>query len=473
MDNIQKIHFVGIKGVGMAPLAIMAKEAGVVVTGSDVAQAFITDAILLSNGIVPEIGFDPQRIDGAQLVITTGAHGGYDNPEVIKAREKGITVLTQGEAVGYFMQGKVFHKANISGISVTGCHGKTTTTALIATLLMQAGKDPSFIIGTGEIPSLGTPGHFGKGDYFIAEADEYATEPKYDKTPKFLWQHPRIGVITNIDFDHPDLYGSIEEVRGAYLKFIQQLENENSTLIAYGDDQNIKKILEKYNGKIHTFGFNSDNFYVLKNVTTTEKTVSFTLLWENNEESYILSLPGEHNVLNAAAAILVAKKVGLTHEEIQNGLHAFVGTKRRLEYLGNIPSGALMYDDYAHHPAEIQASLKALKERYPNKKIVAIFQPHTYSRTIKLFEQFVDSFTHADEVILTDIYASAREKVDTRVSSQQLSSAIKTRKEAVLWLGKLTDVVQYLQQKAYSDEYVIVSMGAGDIYTIFSSFIKK
>lgn len=473
MDNIQTIHFVGIKGVGMTPLAILAKEAGFHVTGSDVSEAYITDAALSSHGIVPEVGFDAPRVLNAQLVITTGAHGGYDNLEVKEAQVRGIKVLTQGEAVGYFMSGELFHNQNMLGISIAGCHGKTTTTALIATLLTKAGKDPSFIIGTGAIPSLSTPGHFGRSDYFIAEADEYATEPQYDKTPKFLWQHPGIAVVTNIDFDHPDMYASIEDVRAAYQKFVKQLESENGMLIACGDDNNIQKILEKYNGKLHTFGFNSNNIYVLKDVVTTEKNVSFVLSWDESEESYSLSLPGEHNVLNAAAAILVAKQIGLSQQEIQKGLHAFIGTKRRLEYLGNLPAGALVYDDYAHHPVEIQASLKALKERYPDKKIVAIFQPHTYSRTVKLFEQFVDSFTHADEVILTDIYASAREKEDKNVSSQQLSKAIQNKHEAVLWLSSLADVVQYIRKRAYSEDYVVITMGAGDVYTIFSSLLKE
>lgn len=473
MENKQKIHFVGIKGVGMTPLAIIAKEAGFTVTGSDVDEKYITDEILSAHDIVPDIGFDASRIEGVDMVITTGAHNGLDNPEVKAALAKHIQVLLQGQAVGHFMDGKMLGKSESVGISITGCHGKTTTTALVATLLREAGKDPSYIIGTGSIPSLGSPGHFGKGKYFIAEADEYATEPTKDKTPKFMWQHPGIAVMTNIDFDHPDLYNSIEEVKDAYKKFADQLAHDGGLLVANGDDKHIQKILEEHQGRVYTFGFNSDNNFVLKNIVTTAKSVTFSLVFEGNEESYTLSIPGEHNVLNSAAAIIVAKEVGLSQEEIQKGLHAFTGTKRRLEYIDSLSSGAILYDDYAHHPAEIKASLKALQERYPDSKIVVIFQPHTYSRTIKLFEQFVDSFSLADQVILTDIFASAREKKDTSVSSEKLAQAIATKHKAVTWLATLPDVVQYLKQKAYGKDYVIVTMGAGDIYTILPQLLQK
>ncbi len=471
---IQKIHFVGIKGVGMTPLAIIAKEAGFVVTGSDSPQTFITDVLLKKYNITVDEGFDPSRVANVDMVVTTGAHGGYDNPEVKAAKEKGIQVLTQGQAVGYFMSGELFNNENMTGISITGCHGKTTTTALVATLLKEAGKDPSFVIGTGEIPSLQTSGHFGKGDYFVAEADEYATEPTHDRTPKFMWQHPQIAIMTNVEYDHPDLYPSLEAVIEAYTAFAKQLTENNSLLIACGDDNNIKKILETYNGELLTYGFNSDNNYVLKNIHTSSEGLHFTLQTpRQEEEDYILSVLGEHNALNAVAAIIVAKQCGLSPSDIQKGLSAFTGTKRRLEYIGTIPSGALLYDDYAHHPTEIKAALKALKDKYPDKKLIAVFQPHTYTRTIKLFEQFVDSFKAADELVLADIYASARETVDPNVSSEKLAHAISMQHEAVLWLPTLQDVVQYLKQKNYAEDCIVVTMGAGDIYTIHHQLLSK
>ena len=261
MTNKKKhIHFVGIKGVGMAPLAILAKEAGFTVTGCDIPEEFITDEPLQKAGIQPFQYFSKDHLNNVSLVITTGAHGGFDNEEVQEARRKNIRVMTQGEAVGYFMSGEPFHRVDIEGISVSGSHGKTTTTAMIATLLRNT--DPSYLVGTSSLAPLGLPGRYGKGRYFIAEADEYVTEPTHDSTPKFLWQHPAILVITNIEFDHPDVYNSIDEVRSAFQRFVNQLPKDG-ILIVSGDDRQLSKILTNYPGKKITYGFSPKNDYIL------------------------------------------------------------------------------------------------------------------------------------------------------------------------------------------------------------------
>src|SRR5258706_3534124 len=195
MKKIKLIHFVSIKGVGMTPLAIIAKEAGIKVSGSDVEDTFITDDALSKSGIHPEVGFDSSHIDAQDLMITSGANGGFDNVEVVTAKQKNIPVITQGQAVGEYINGSLFGKEYI-GISVAGSHGKTTTTAMIATVLSDAKLDPSYVIGTSSLDPLGLPGHFGNGKYFVAEADEYATEPIHDRTPKLLWQKPKIIVFT-------------------------------------------------------------------------------------------------------------------------------------------------------------------------------------------------------------------------------------------------------------------------------------
>jgi UDP-N-acetylmuramate--alanine ligase len=260
--QIKRIHFVGIKGVGMTPLALIAKEAGMSVTGSDTADEFITDPILRDAGIYPLVGFDASHIETPDVVITTGAHGGYDNIEVQTAKSRGIPVLTQGQAVGEFMRGEIFGKS-YTGVSVAGSHGKTTTTAMIATILQHAGKDPSYVIGTSDIFPLGKPGHFGLGEYFIAEADEYATEPTHDKTAKFLWQHPLLTVFTNIELDHPDIYPTIESVRSVFLQFAKQLP-EDGTLIACGDSEEVETLLKEYTGNVLTYGLSEKNTYTVK-----------------------------------------------------------------------------------------------------------------------------------------------------------------------------------------------------------------
>jgi UDP-N-acetylmuramate--alanine ligase len=471
MQTIHHIHFVGIKGVGVAPLAVIAQEAGFIVTGTDIADAFITDKMLAQKGIIPFVGFDAAHIVGADLVITTGAHGGYDNVEVHEAKRKNIPVWTQGQAVGEFMKGTLFNKKYL-GISVTGTHGKTTTSAMLATVFSSAQLDPSWVVGTSDILSLGISGHHGKGNYFIAEADEYATEPQYDKTPKFLWQHPRICVFTNIEHDHPDVYPTIESVRNAFLQFAKQLP-QDGTLVICGDDVEGKKLLQEFSGNVITYGIKDTNTYQLQHLTNNKKGVSWDIVFSNGRVHVELSVSGEHNALNATAAYIVANLCGISPDNIVQGLKAFRGTKRRMEYIGQLPTGALLYDDYGHHPTEIRKTLTALSEKYPDKKIVCIFQPHTFSRTKLLFDQFIDSLSLADSVVLTDIYPSARERFDTTISSSLLVEQLVKQKIHAILAQKLSDVIQYVNSQAYTDATVVITMGAGDIYQIAQEILQQ
>ena len=451
----------------MTPLALIAKEAGFEVTGSDVEQEFITDAALKKAGIVPFVGFSPEHITDPSLVITTGAHGGFYNVEVIAAKVKNIPFMSAGEATGVFMSGSLFNKKFV-GISVAGTHGKTTTTAMIATMLKENKLDPSYIIGTGNVGSLGAPGHFGGGRYFVAEADEYATEPKHDKRARFLWQHPIFTVITNIEHDHPDIYPTIAAVREAFVAFIQKLPDKG-LLIACGDDDEIKKVLKESDKRVITYGFSHENNYVLDRVNVSGEQ---TFFWVKSHGvplgEFVVRVPGEHNALNALSAIIIGLEIGLSIEKIKKGLLAFRGSKRRLEFIGDLRTGAKVYDDYAHHPTEIKTTLLALRQQYPKKKIICIFQPHTYSRTKQLFQDFVGAFGSVDMVIVTDIFASAREEEDPTVTSKHLAFEISNRHKAVLYLPTLTDVVQCINEKRYRSDTILVTMGAGDVYSIHS-----
>jgi UDP-N-acetylmuramate--alanine ligase len=446
--KVKSIHFVGIKGVGMTPLAIIAKEAGLSVTGSDISDEFITDIALKKAGIIPQIGFSENNVGNVDLVITTGAHNGFNNIEVLEAKRKNIKVITQGEAVGIFMDGGIFGR-KFTGISVTGTHGKTTTTAMIATLLKSAGKDPSFLIGTADVVSLGAPGHYGKGDYFVAEADEYMTEPSFDKTIKHMWQHPKIAVITNIEFDHPDAYSSLDDTRKKFLAFANQLPKDG-TLIACGDDPQVRKLLSEFKGRCITYGIKSGNDYVIDDVLGGIK----------------LGVFGAHNLLNATAAFITGVEIGMSEEQVIKGLLQFKGSKRRTEFIGTLSSGARVFDDYAHHPTEIQKTLKAFREEFPAQKITCIFQPHTYSRTKSLFKEFSNSFQDADVVILTNIYASLREKPDPTVSVQELAGKIGRK---ALFLPELSDVLEYLNSQPFAGNDIVITMGAGDVYKLSES----
>jgi UDP-N-acetylmuramate--alanine ligase len=472
MKKIQSIHFVGIKGVGMTPLALIAKESGIRVTGSDIADTFITDQVLHNAGINPLVGFDPTQIGDIDLVITTGAHGGFSNPQVIEAKNRGIPVLTKGQAVGAFMKGELLHR-QFEGIAIAGTHGKTTTSAMAATLLQAAGLDPTYIIGTSDVATLGASGHLGRGKYFIAEADEYATEPNADRTPQFLWQHPKIAVITNIDHDHVDIYQTIDDVRQAFANFMKNI-HPDGVLIACGDNQETRKVLIGYEKRVITYGFSQQNDYVITRFSSGEGTTFFRVQSKGVElGEFSIQVAGEHNSLNALAAILVGIEVGIPLNKIKQGIKTYRGSKRRFEKKGVLPSGALLYDDYAHHPTEIKNTLKAFRTIFPKKRVICIFQPHTYSRTKQLFIEFQQAFSDADQVIIVDIYASKREAADVSVSSVLLVEQMRKYHKDVKHIPTIGGVVEYIQHINPRSDTVVVLMGAGDIYKIADSLGVK
>jgi UDP-N-acetylmuramate--alanine ligase len=275
-------------------------------------------------------------------------------------------------------------------------------------------------------------------------------------------------IITNIEHDHSDIYPTIDAIRETFLYFAKQLPPKG-TLIACGDDPEVKKLLKEFSGRVITYGFSLENDYVLDRVTISGDQ---TFFWVKSHGvpfgEFGIRVSGKHNALNATAAVVLGFEIGLSVEKIRKGLLAFCGSKRRLEYIGELRSGAKVYDDYAHHPTEIKTTLQALRAQYTKKKIICIFQPHTYSRTKQLFREFTESFGDVDMVILTDIFASAREQVDPEVSSKYLAFAMSSRHKAVLYLPKLTDVVQYIKENRLRSDTILVTMGAGDVYSIHS-----
>ena len=450
------MHFVGIKGVAMTALAVWAKERGWQVSGSDVEEVFPTDEVLLKKNITWNSGFDKNHISkDCDLVIVTGAHGGMNNVEAVEAQSLGIPTVMQGEILGACTADKKV-------IAVAGSHGKTTTSALTSHILMKAGKDPSYIVGCGDIPSIGQPAHFGSGEYFVVEADEYINCPGIDMTPKFLFLNPHIGVITNIEYDHPDAYNDIHAVKTAFKAFIEKT-HKGGKIIACIDSENVQELLSAVdNSQKITYGFSKNADYYIEDVSFGDGKTMFSVHHGDSNDAFELSIPGRHNALNALAAVLACTIVGVEMEAIKKALPSFVGTKRRFERVGQY-QGAPIYDDYAHHPTEIQATLKAAKNWYPDKKIIAIFQPHTYSRTKALFKEFGEAFGDADEVVITDIYASGRESKDASISGNMLADSI-TVPSSVFYRPNEADVVQYIRENARQDN-VIITMGAGDIWT--------
>ncbi len=457
LNCIKKIHFVGIKGVAMTALAIIAKEMGLKVTGSDVEEEFPTDVQLHKQQIKHFIGFAPQHVTaGTNLVIYTGAHQGRSNIEVQSAIQKDIPVLPHGKALGLFMQGK-------RQISVAGSHGKTTISAMISHVLYKADYDPSFAIGCGEILSLKTPAHYGQGDFFVAEADEYVTDPMHDDTPRFLWQKPECLVVSNIDYDHPDVYRNLAAVQEAFKKFTHRITSTGFAVINL-DDLPSTQILKHINCPIVTFGQEKTAQYRCSQIRFQDQISTFQI--SNKEKKigdFTLKVPGEHNILNATACAAALLELRIPLSQIISGLASFIGTKRRFELVSD-KNGKLLYDDYAHHPAEIRATILAVKRWFPNKRLLVIFQPHTYSRTQALLKEFAQSFTHADVVILTDIYASARETVIPGFDGSLLFSQTLKYQKSCYYAPEKTDVLKWLKHNI-QDNDLILTMGAGNIYT--------
>lgn len=431
INKISNIHFVGIKGVGMAALARAMFDMGKTITGSDVKNVFITQKSINEMGAKLTVGFAPEDLPAqTELVVYSAAHAGSDNPQVLAAKKNRIPALTYGRALQL-----TFHAKKI--IAVSGTHGKTTTASMLATILRAAGEDPSWIIGTGEIPDLKASGHFGQGSFAVIEADEYVDEP--GGKPKFLHLNPFGLIIISLDYDHPDVFRSFKIYLNSFHKLLKRT-NSGGILVARNDIPYLRKISKGFRGKIK---------------------------WVGDNKIYPglggLKVPGKHNLLNASFAARMAHEVGVNQKIILGSLKTFSGLQRRLEYKG-VSKNFTIIEDYAHHPEEIKAALAAIKEKYPTKIIVALFQPHTYSRTSVLLKQFGESFTDANYVMVAPIFASARETAPEK--NIDLPLEIKKHHPNVISVSDENDFKTKFSQmkKSISQPAILLTMGAGDIY---------
>jgi UDP-N-acetylmuramate--alanine ligase len=454
--TVRHIHFVGIKGVAMTSLALYAVGKGIKVTGSDVAETFPTDEVLKRNGISVSTGFDPDSrdISSSDMVIYTGAHQGRENPQVVRALEKGIPHMAHGQALGAFMQ-------NYRQVSVAGCHGKTTVTAMTATIHAKAGMDSSYTAGCGGICPIGDPGHAGAGAWFISEADEYVTDPGHDHTPRFMWQHPEVLVVTNIGYDHPDVYPELSDIQLVMKSFAQSVPAAGTVIINADDEHSAG--LSGLPG-VKTVGFSASADYRISGVTVSGEHTLFSITsGHKNIARFTLRIPGRHNVINAAMAAAAGVHSGVTWADTVAGLQAYCGAKRRFELIKK--SGDVsFYDDYAHHPDEIAATVSAIRSWYPARELTVIFEPHTFSRTKALLREFAASFDGCDRVVITDIYASAREKDTMGITSRDLVALASTYAREVLYAPRAGDVYKALLP-TLGKKGIYVFMGAGDIYT--------
>ena len=431
-------HLVGIGGVSMCALGQVLHGMGMIVTGSDQQRSETTDR-LERGGISVAIGHDPANIAGADLVIRTAAvHD--DNPEIAAARAAGIPVFERAQSWGELM------KKYPNAVCVAGTHGKTTTSSMVTHIFLEAGCDPTVMIG-GYLPALGAGHRVGKGDTIIMESCEYCNS--------FLNFYPTVAVILNIEADHLDFFKDLEDIKRSFRAFAELTPADRGIVIVCGDDRNAMEAVAGLPRRMLTFGLHEGCDVTAANFQRGWS--SFDVVIRGELYCHLdLPLVGRHNCTNALAAAASAWVLGLPGEAVARGLAGFTGAGRRMEYKGTC-NGAAVYDDYAHHPGELHALLTSIREKAPGKRVVAAFQPHTYSRTKALFDDFVRELQLADRVLLTEIYA-AREKNTLNLSAASLAERI----EGAEFCPTLDDLADRLKKTVTADD-VVLTIGAGSI----------
>jgi UDP-N-acetylmuramate--alanine ligase len=451
--NNRYIHLVGIGGISMSGIAHILLKKGHRVSGSDSNPSEITDRLKQQGATIFE-GHNKDHISNPDLVIYTSAVNS-ENPELIAAQEKNIPIVDRATVLGKLMEEYKY------SVAVAGTHGKTTTTSMISLIFDYAGLDPTILIG-GELSRYGGNVRTGNGPFFITEACEYKEN--------FLKFSPYAAVILNIDQDHLDYFKDLEHIKSAFERFARLVPDEG-WVIAYSQDPNLAEIVPTLSCNVLNYGFDQKaRVRADRLVFTNGGLAAFDLVFDNRFIGTVrLSVPGTHNVLNALAAAAVALLFDIEFEVIKNALKEFTGTHRRFEIKG-MYNGATIIDDYAHHPTEIEATLEAASN-YPHNRIWCVFQPHTYTRTKLLLDQFSHSFSKADVIIVTDIYA-AREKDTGDIHSIDLVKAINRQGQRAVYMPNFNEVAVYLANNIEKGD-IVFTIGAGNIYKIGEMLLNK
>ena len=447
LENKRHIHFIGIGGSGMFPLAQILHAKGYYLTGSDNNE---TDTLQMVRemGIPVTLGQKAENIEGADLIVHTAAIM-PDNPELIAARKSGVPTIERSVLLGEITA----HYSD--AVCISGTHGKTTTTSMTTQILLDAGIDPTCVIG-GKLPAIHGSGRVGKSPVMVCEACEVVDT--------FLKLYPDIAVILNIDADHLDYFKTMENLIASFRKFA---EKATKVLIVNGDDLNTQKAVSGLDKRILTFGYAPTNDYYPKNIVHVDGvTLSFDLCRKEEVLTRItLHIPGDHNILNAIAACVASHEAGATWEQCAAGLNAFHGAQRRFEVLGKI-GGITVADDYGHHPTEIEATLKAAKA-LPFKRVWAVHQPFTYSRTATLLDDFARVLSHADFVVLSEIMGS-REKNTYNIYAKDLAAKI----HGCVWFPDFPEIADYVVKNARPGD-LILTLGCGDINKCAHLIVEK
>ncbi|ACM19143.1 UDP-N-acetylmuramate--L-alanine ligase [Geotalea daltonii FRC-32] len=450
--KIERIHFVGIGGIGMSGIAEVLLNLGYKVSGSDLRKSEITERLEQLGGEI-HLGHTGSNVERADVVVISSAvHD--DNPEVIEARERLIPVIPRAEMLAELMRMKY-------GIAIAGTHGKTTTTSMVATILATGGIDPTIVIG-GRLNSIGTNARLGQGKFLVAEADE--------SDGSFLKLSPTIAVVTNIDADHLDFYSGIEEIKDTFVEFINKIPFYGLAVLCL-DNGNVADIIPLVKKRFTTYGLTAQADFRATEIRHEGFTTSFVAHYKGQKLGEIsFNMPGAHNVLNALATIAVATELDMRFEDIQAGFKSFGGVGRRFQVKGEV-NGIMVVDDYGHHPTEIKATLAAAKGGW-DRRLVVVFQPHRYTRTKELFEEFVKAFYDADILILTDIYPAGEQPIEG-VTAEALSARIKRHgQREVTFVADRNKVCDHLLSIVKEGD-IVLTLGAGNILQAGEQLVEK
>jgi UDP-N-acetylmuramate--alanine ligase len=441
------IHFVGIGGIGMSGIAELLLNLGYKVSGSDLHGSAITENLLRLGGIIYK-GHKSEWMQGADVLVTSSAISAT-NPEVVQAKEMNVPVIMRAEMLAELMRLKKY------GIAIAGSHGKTSTTSMVSWMLAAAGLDPTIVIG-GKVDALGGNAKFGQGEYLVAEADE--------SDGSFLKLSPVVEVVTNIDLEHLDYYRDLDHIKSTFLEFIDKIPFYGAAIVCL-DDENVADILPFIKKRTITYGLTPQADIHADDIVWQDGRIYFTVKTAAGELGRIdIVPPGIHNVYNALAAVCVGLELELSFAKIQTGLQGFAGVQRRMQRKGEV-DGITIVDDYGHHPTEIRATLDAIKQAWPQKRLVVLFQPHRYSRTKALFKEFQTCFHKADYLIMSDIYPASEEPIPG-VTGESLLEATKIHGQRnTRYIGELDKMAEELQPMLQAGDLVL-TLGAGNIVRV-------
>ncbi|UYZ71445.1 UDP-N-acetylmuramate--L-alanine ligase [Moraxella bovis] len=450
MRRINTVHFVGIGGAGMCGIAEVLANQGYTVTGSDIKESVITKR-LESLGITVFIGHDSSNIKNADVLVVSSAID-KTNPEIQTALQARLPVVRRADMLGELMRYR-------HSIAVAGAHGKTTTTSLLTMMLTEAGLDPTYVIG-GKLNASGKNASLGSSRYLVAEADE--------SDASFLSLRPMASIVTNIDEDHMDTYGgSFDKLKQAYIQFLHNMPFYGLAVVC-GDDDKLYGMIDDIARPVLTFGFKEHNDVQAVDVVVDGTRTHFTVLRKDREPLRLtLNIPGEHNVLNALGAITLATDEGVDDEAIVRAVGKFAGVGRRFEQQADVNhdgGNILLVDDYGHHPAEVQATIRAARQSYPDRRLVMMFQPHRYSRTRDCFSEFVNVLSQVDKLVLLDVYSAGEEPIKG-ASSNDLARSLRERGQVepiVLSVNDKEQIAQVLKAGLQPND-LLITQGAGNV----------